>query len=254
MSLRSLMAHTAWMGCGSSATPPSLCPSTGATASCLQSLASPSLCSGASCLRASPSATSGLWFPASRAVWLSRSASAASTPSAFKPSAIPSSKPWARSSAVCVLHCAKKSKYSHSSVYSMIGWSTVSFYTPKDQSWHIGLLLPPPRPFIKCCTQPCHSQSFPLSVLTWLVCLLPPEALWQLQQAAWFPDSSGTPGGLSAPHWRRERRAACHEEDRLLSFIWIPTTATHSQIMNELTKHCCTCGHYCLYALHLAFS
>lgn len=147
MSLQSLTVHTAWTGCGSSAIPPSLCPSTGATASCLLSSVSLLLCSGASCLHASPSAISGLWFPASRAVWLSHSASAASTLSASRPSVIPSSKPWARSSAVCVLHCAKKSKNSDSSVCGMIGWSAVSFYTSEDQFWHLAyslirLLLP----------------------------------------------------------------------------------------------------------------
>lgn len=135
MSLQSLMGHTVWMECGSSATPLSPCPNTGATASCLLSSVSPSLCSGASCLPASPSATSGLWFPASRAAWLSHSVSAASTRSASRPSAILSLRPLARSSAVCASHCAKKSKNSHSSVYSMIGWSPVSFYTPQDQSW-----------------------------------------------------------------------------------------------------------------------
>lgn len=68
MSLQSLMAHTAWMECGSSATPLSLCPNTGATASCLLSSVSPLPCFGASYLPASPSATSGLWFPASKVV------------------------------------------------------------------------------------------------------------------------------------------------------------------------------------------
>lgn len=137
MSLQSLMVHTAWMGCGSSATPLSLFPNTGATAFCLLSLVSPWPCSGASCLLASPSATSGLWCPASRAAWLSRSAWAASTPFASRPSAIPSLKPWARSSAVFAWHCAKKSKNSCSSVCSVIGWSVVSFYTPEDQTWHL---------------------------------------------------------------------------------------------------------------------
>lgn len=110
MSLQSPMAHTAWMECGNSATPPSPWQNTGATASCRQSLGSPLRCYGASCLHASPSATSGLWSPASRAAWLSRSASAASTRSASRPSATPSLKPWARSSAACALHCVKKSK------------------------------------------------------------------------------------------------------------------------------------------------
>lgn len=141
MSLRSLMVHTAWMECGSSATPPSPCPNTGVIASCLPSLASLLLYSGASSLPASHSATSGLWFPASRAVWLSHSASAASTLSASRPSAIPSLKPWARSSAVCAWQCAKKSKNSHRSVYSMIGWSVVHFFTPEDQSWHLAYSL-----------------------------------------------------------------------------------------------------------------
>lgn len=141
MSLQSLMVRTAWMGCGSSATQPSLYPNTGATASCLLSSVSLFLCSGASCLPASPSATSGLSFPASKAVWLSRSVSAASTLSAFRPSVIPSSKPWARSSAVCEWHCAKKSKNSHSSVYDIIGLSVISFYTSEDQSWYFAYSL-----------------------------------------------------------------------------------------------------------------
>lgn len=140
------MEHTAWMGCGNSATPPSLCQSTGATASCLLSLVSLLLCSGASCLHAYPSATSGLWFPASRAVWLSLSASAASTLFASRPSAIPSLKPWARSSAVCALHCAKKSKYSHS-VYNMMPYLFIHhkfspgiLLTPWSSSFHHMLL------------------------------------------------------------------------------------------------------------------
>lgn len=94
---------------GSSATPPSLSPSTGATVSCQPSLASLWLCSGASCLPASPSATSGRWCPASRAASSSPSASVASTPCASRPSAIPSLKPWARSSAACVWPYARRS-------------------------------------------------------------------------------------------------------------------------------------------------
>lgn len=141
MSLQSLMVHTAWMGCGSSATPPSLCPNTGATASCLPSSGSPSPSSGASCSPVSPSATSGPWCPASRAVWSSRSASAASTPFASRPSVTLSLKPWARSSAVSVWRCAKKSKNSYSSVDSVMGLSAVSFYTPEDQTWHLARCL-----------------------------------------------------------------------------------------------------------------
>ena len=199
MSLQSLTGHTAWMGFGNSATPPLLCPSTGATASCLLSLASLLLFCGASCSLASPSATSGPWFPASRAAWSSHSASAASTPSASRPSVIPSLKPWARSSAVCALQCAKKSKNSHCSVYSMIGWSAVSFYTPEVQSRRFSPSYS--SSFLHNMPFPTHPSSS--CVLICLVCLLPPEAQWQLQQAAWFCDSSGTPAGLSASHWGR---------------------------------------------------
>lgn len=156
------MVHAAWMGCGNSATPPSLCQSTGATASCLLSLVSLLLCSGASCLHASPSATSGLWFPASRAVWLSRSASAASTPSASRPSAIPSLKPWARSSAVCALHCAKKFKYSHS-VYNMK--CRIFLYTTRSVLASCLLPDPPPPLFITCCSRPSHPWADMPSVL-----------------------------------------------------------------------------------------
>lgn len=222
MSLQNLMAHTAWMECGSSATPPSLFPSTGATASCLLSSVSLLLYSGASCLHASPSVTSGLWFLASRAVWLSLNASAASTLSASRPSATPSLKPWARSSAVCALHCVKKSKYSDSSVYSTSGWSVASFYTPEDQSRHLNLLfnpLPPP-PFITCCSPPSHPEA--LCSESWHAhcAFLRPEALWQLQQAAWFCDSFGTPGGLGAPQWGRRGPFAMRRIS-LPSFIFI---------------------------------
>lgn len=177
MSSRSPMAHTAWTECGNSATPPSLWQNTGATASCRRSSGSPSRCSGASCLHASPSATSGLWSPASRAAWLSRSASAASTRSASRPSATPSSKPWARSSAACALHCAKKSRNSRSRVDRTIRRSAASFYTPQDllQLLASSLVL---APFIKRCSPPSYRAHMPS------VPSLPPEGPWQVQHGS----------------------------------------------------------------------
>lgn len=212
MSSQSLMAHTAWTECGNSATPPSLWQNTGATASCRQSSGSPLRCSGASCLHASPSATSGLWSPASRAAWLSRSASAASTRSASRPSVTPSLKPWARSSAACALHCAKKSKNSHSRVDRTIRRSTASFYTPQDllQLLASSLIL---APFIKCCSLPSYPWAHMPSV--------PFATRRSVTGAAWFCDSSSTPGGLSAPLW--ERRATCNDLRICLTSFTIET-------------------------------
>lgn len=100
-----------------------------------------------------------------------------------------------------------------------------------------------------------HNMLFPTqpsssSVLTCPVCLLPPEALWQLQQAAWFCDSSGTPGGLSVPRWEREkdrlpwRGSAC---PHLFVSQKPKTIATHSPQMKWTPQHCRTCGQCCLY-------
>lgn len=195
MSSQSLMAHTAWMECGNSATPPSLWQNTGATASCRQSLGSPLHCSGASCLHASPSATSGLWSPASRAAWLSRSASVASTRSASRPSATLSSKPWARSSAACALHCAKKSKNSHSRVDRTIRRSAASFYMPQD-------LLQLLASSVMLSSNAAHYP--PTPELTCPACRLPPEGLWQVQHgsvtAPALPEGSVLLSERGGPH------------------------------------------------------
>lgn len=234
MSSQNLMAHTVWMECGNSATPPSPCPSTGATASCLQSSVSPLLCSGASCLRAFPSATSGLWFPASRAVWLSRSASAASTLSASRPSAIPSLKPWARSSAACALHCAKKSKNSHSSGYSMF------FLHHKIGP---GILLAPLILLLSSHAAP-HP---PTRELTCPVGLLPPEAQWQLQH--------GSVTGLAL----LEGSVLLTEGERgPPAMIW-GSVHPHLSLKTCLSqkkqtpRHCCARGQCCPYPLHPAY-
>lgn len=194
MSSQSPMVRTVWMVYGNSATPPSLCQSTGATASCLLSLVSLFLCSGASCLHASPSATSGLWSPASRAAWLSRSASAASILSAFRPSATPSLKPWARFSAVCVLHCEKKSKCSTSSIHCMISW--IFLYTT--------------RSILESCFTPCYA-SYSLHHM-----LLPTQLPWTDSSAVHFATrSSVTAAASSGVAWQPAQGSSLREEGHL---------------------------------------
>lgn len=250
MSLQSQMVHTAWMGCGSSATPPSLYPNTGATVSCLLSSGSLWLCSGASCSPASHSATSGLWFPASRAVWLSHNASAASTLSVSRPSVIPSLKPWARSSAACVWHCVKKSKNSYSSVCSLIGWRMVSFYTPQDQSWHLAYSL-----LLLICS-------------LWHAAIHPPILSFWVMTSLVFPfvtRSSVTAAVGSVflwQHWHswraqcsslKEQRAASHEDDPsvlIYLFVWQKAQTIAFSQQNKWTPNTGTpvddaaCVHY----------
>lgn len=147
------MAHTAWMECGSSATPPSPCPNTGATVSCPLSLASQLPYYGAFCSPASPSATSGPWFPASRAAWSSRNASAAFTHSAFRPFVIPSLKLWARFSAACAWHYAKKSNNSHCSLKFDRRKCCIFLYSKKIiHPWHSALQPTHLRLTVTCST------------------------------------------------------------------------------------------------------
>lgn len=95
----------------------------------------------------------------------------------------------------CARSTAQRSLSTHT---VFIIWSAVSFYTPQDQSWHLAYSL------ILLLLFSSHAAPHPPTHdLTCPVCFLPPEALWQLQQAAWLRDSSGTPEGLSAPHWGR---------------------------------------------------
>lgn len=86
--------------------------------------------------------------------------------------------------------CTAKRSLSTQTV-AFIVWSAESFYTPLDQSWNFALLpVMPPTPFTTCCSPPSHPE------LTALLCILQPEALWQLQQAAWLHDSQ-----LRALYW-----------------------------------------------------
>lgn len=109
----------------------------------------------------------------------------------------------------CASGTAQRSLRTHTVV--CIVWSDEVWYLFIHQKISPGILYSPWYSFSSF-----HNMLFPtllsssslLWVLTCPVCLLPPEALWQLQQTAWFCDSSGTPGGLSAPHWGRRGPAA----------------------------------------------
>lgn len=114
---QSLLARAVWTACGKPVTPPSLCRSTGVTASWVPFWASLCHWSGASFLLVCLSATSGLLCPALRAVWLNPSVWVSSIRCSYTDSLTHSSKQWGRCTAESEWFYARRCKFSMAALF-----------------------------------------------------------------------------------------------------------------------------------------